>query len=99
MEDNYDVVVIGGGLAGLVSAGILASNGYSVSLIEKGSYPRNKVCGEFMCLESEPAIRQMGVSLFDLSPIKIDHFTLSTVHGKTAKLNLPQPGIGIVGTN
>lgn len=95
MEDNYDVVVIGGGLAGLVSAGILASNGYSVSLIEKGSYPRNKVCGEFMCLESEPAIRQMGVSLFDLSPIKIDHFTLSTVHGKTAKLNLPQPGIGI----
>ena len=95
MKETNDVVVIGGGLAGLVSAGILATKGYSVSLLEKGSYPRNKVCGEFMSIESEPAIQQMGVSLSDLSPIKIDRFTLSNYKGKTAKLNLPQPGIGI----
>lgn len=95
MEQTKDVIVIGGGLAGLVSAGILATNGYTVALFEKGSYPRNKVCGEFMSIESEPAILQMGVSLSDLSPIKIDSFTLSNVNGKTAKLNLPQPGIGI----
>jgi len=34
-KDEYDVVVIGSGLAGLTSANMLASNGYSVLLLEQ----------------------------------------------------------------
>ncbi len=35
MKDKYDVVIIGSGLGGLVSANILARHGYSVCVLEK----------------------------------------------------------------
>ena len=35
VKDEYDVVVIGSGLAGLTSANMLARNGYSVLLLEQ----------------------------------------------------------------
>ena len=35
MSDKYDVVIIGSGLGGLVSAIILAREGYSVCVLEK----------------------------------------------------------------
>ena len=37
MKDKYDVVIIGSGLAGLVSAIILAKEGYSVCVLEKNN--------------------------------------------------------------
>ncbi len=79
----------------MVSAGLLAKMGFSVNLLEKGTYPRHKVCGEFVSFESEFALDKMGVVLRDLSPIKIEQFTLSTTTGSKARLNLPQPGIGL----
>ena len=52
MEDKiYDVVVIGGGLAGLSTALILAKENYSVLLLEKETYPYHKVCGEYISME------------------------------------------------
>jgi flavin-dependent dehydrogenase len=48
----YDLIVIGGGPAGS-SAAITASRaGAQVLLLERSSFPRNKVCGEFVSPES-----------------------------------------------
>jgi menaquinone-9 beta-reductase len=48
----YDLVVIGGGPAG-TSAAITASRGGArVLLLERGKFPRHKVCGEFVSAES-----------------------------------------------
>ena len=35
MKEEYDVVIIGSGLGGLVSANFLAKEGYSVCVLEK----------------------------------------------------------------
>jgi len=35
MKDKYDIVIIGSGLGGLVSANILARHGYRVCVLEK----------------------------------------------------------------
>jgi len=48
----YDVVVIGGGPAGSAAAITAARGGARVLLLEKGEYPRHKVCGEFVSSES-----------------------------------------------
>lgn len=48
----YDLAVIGGGPAGTAAAITTASYGARVLLLEKGSFPRNKVCGEFVSAES-----------------------------------------------
>jgi all-trans-retinol 13,14-reductase len=37
MKEQYDIVVVGSGLGGLVSAIILAKEGYSVCVLEKNN--------------------------------------------------------------
>ncbi len=48
----YDLVVIGGGPAGTSTAITAAAGGAQVLLLERGRFPRNKVCGEFVSAES-----------------------------------------------
>lgn len=49
---RYDLVVIGGGPAGSSAAVTAARNGTRVLLLERGRFPRQKVCGEFVSAES-----------------------------------------------
>lgn len=42
---DYDVVVVGGGPAGSTAACLLGEAGHRVALLEKRTYPRDKVCG------------------------------------------------------
>jgi flavin-dependent dehydrogenase len=48
----YDVAIIGGGIAGLSLSIDMKKRGYKVIVIEKGTYPRHKVCGEYISMES-----------------------------------------------
>ncbi|MBV8051675.1 MAG: NAD(P)/FAD-dependent oxidoreductase, partial [Acidobacteriaceae bacterium] len=48
----YDLIVIGGGPAGTSAAITAARNGARVLLLERGRFPRHKVCGEFVSPES-----------------------------------------------
>jgi menaquinone-9 beta-reductase len=48
----FDLIVIGGGPAGTSAAITCARNGASVLLLERGRFPRHKVCGEFVSAES-----------------------------------------------
>lgn len=48
----YDLIVIGGGPAGTSAAITSARGGARVLLLERGRFPRHKVCGEFVSAES-----------------------------------------------
>jgi menaquinone-9 beta-reductase len=48
----YDLIVVGGGPAGTSAAITCARNGARVLLLERGRFPRHKVCGEFVSAES-----------------------------------------------
>jgi menaquinone-9 beta-reductase len=47
-NDVRDVIVVGGGPAGSVMAWSLARRGVRVAIIERASFPRDKVCGDFV---------------------------------------------------
>jgi geranylgeranyl reductase family protein len=47
-RDVFDVVVIGGGPAGSVMAWSLARRGVRVAVVERATFPREKVCGDFV---------------------------------------------------
>jgi menaquinone-9 beta-reductase len=52
MNKAFDVAIIGGGPAGTAAAITAADLGFSVLLLEAGSFPRHKVCGEFVSAEA-----------------------------------------------
>ncbi|MGB6268841.1 MAG: FAD-dependent oxidoreductase [Olleya sp.] len=92
---NFDIIIIGGGLAGLSSAIHLSKNKLSVLVLEKNSYPKHKVCGEYISNEVLPYLEFLGVDVFKLGAKKINRFELSTPKNKTIKSELPLGGFGI----
>ena len=52
VSQNSDLIVIGGGPAGTSAAITAAREGCRVLLLERGRFPRHKVCGEFVSAES-----------------------------------------------
>jgi len=90
-----DVIIIGGGLAGLVSAIHLSKNDIDVLVIEKNTYPKHKVCGEYISNEVLPYLQSLDVDPLQLGAKRIDRFMLSTVKSKLIETELPLGGFGI----
>lgn len=97
MKENliYDVVVVGGGLAGLTSAIHLSKSGKSVYLLEKYPYPRHKVCGEYISNEVLPYLKSLGFDPFEWGAKQISRVELSTVKSNIIKGKLPLGGFGM----
>lgn len=62
---SFNVIIVGGGLAGLASATHLSKKGLSVLLIEKHEYPKHKVCGEYISNEVLPYLNALDFNPFD----------------------------------
>ena len=92
---NKEVLIIGGGLAGLTAAIHLSKIGLQVTVIEKNSYPKHKVCGEYISNEVLPYLNWLDLKISDLKPTNITKLEFSTASGKTIKSNLPLGGFGI----
>lgn len=57
---DYDVVVVGAGPAGSAAAIGMALSGWRVLLVDKATFPRDKVCGDFLSPRSLTALGQLG---------------------------------------
>ena len=56
---SYDLAIIGGGPAGTSAAISAARQGARVLLLERGRFPRHKVCGEFVSAESLTLLKDL----------------------------------------
>jgi menaquinone-9 beta-reductase len=92
---SADIIIIGGGLAGLVSAIHLSKAGLQVILIEKNDYPKHKVCGEYISNEVLPYLQWLDADPMVTGAKKISRFSLSTTRGKTIETKLPLGGFGV----
>jgi len=92
---NFDLVIVGGGLAGLCSALHLSKKGLKVLLIEKHAYPKHKVCGEYISNEVIPYLTSLGFDPFEFGAKKITDFVLSTPGSRSLSTKLPLGGFSI----
>lgn len=58
---NADVVVVGGGPAGAVTALLLAQRGLQVVLLEKSAFPRAKPCGDCLSPAANRILKRIGL--------------------------------------
>lgn len=56
-----DVVVVGAGPAGSSCAYRLARAGYAVTILERSTFPRTKVCGEYISAAAREQLNELGI--------------------------------------
>src|SRR5271170_3602582 len=92
---KFDAVIIGGGPGGAVAALVLAKAGWSVAVVEKSRFPRQKVCGEFLSATNHSLLQQLGVAgkFSELAGPKVT--SVSLFAGETILTSpMPQPQTG-----
>src|SRR5947207_129221 len=86
MSRIFDLAVIGGGPAGTSAAITAAQFGFDVVLLEAGTFPRHKVCGEFVSGEALSILdRLLGVSPLLTDSPRICHARVF-IDGRMAEL-------------
>ena len=91
----YEIIIVGGGLAGLVSSIQLAKAGRKILLIEKKNYPFHKVCGEYISNETRPFLESLGVNFEVLGVKEITKFQFTSPSGSVLETDLDLGGFGI----
>jgi len=94
-KSTFDLIIVGGGLAGLTTALDLSRLEISILVIEKHEYPHHRVCGEYISNEVLPYLKELGIDPFDRGAKTIRKFEMSTKDGKLIKAKLPLGGFGI----
>jgi flavin-dependent dehydrogenase len=91
----YQVIITGGGLAGLVSGIKLARTGINVLIIERKNYPIHKVCGEYISNEVRSFLENLGLDLTNLGVSEIRNFRFTSPRGNVLDAPLAMGGFGL----
>ena len=75
-KPDFDVIIIGGGPAGSIAGIYLSRNGFRTAIIERKTFPRETLCGEFLSLEVIEQIRYLDLEkkFLALEPNRIKSF-------------------------
>jgi len=57
---RWDVIIVGAGPAGSATALLLAKKGYQVLLLDKATFPREKLCGEYLSPGAVEVLDRLG---------------------------------------
>ena len=101
--NRYDaeVIVVGGGPAGSVSAALLAERGFRVLLLDKARFPRHKACSEYVNPAGARLLGELGLER-DLERLGAHRMEAMLIHAPgghrfLADFNAAAPGRRAVG--
>jgi geranylgeranyl reductase family protein len=98
--DDADVIVVGAGPAGSTTAFYLAQAGLDVLMLEKSTFPREKVCGDGLTPRGVRALVAMGISVSEQDGWVRNKGLRVIGAGKRLELPWPElssyPGYGLV---
>jgi menaquinone-9 beta-reductase len=85
-----DVLIVGAGPGGSAAAYHLARHGIDVTLVEKASFPREKVCGDGLTPRGVAQLERMGV---DLEDPRFERNVGLRIYSRKTTLELPWPSL------
>ena len=94
MQLDYDILILGGGLAGLTAAIDLGPD-FQVGFIDPDTYPRHKMCGEYLSQEVTPYLQSLGIDISATAAVQINQFGCTTQSNKHITSVLQQGGYGL----
>ncbi len=82
-RENADVVIVGAGPAGAVSALLLARRGFDVLLVDRDAFPRTKPCGECLSPPASLLLRDLGLldAVEAMAPARLDGWRIVAPSG------------------
>jgi menaquinone-9 beta-reductase len=82
-DEQREVVVVGGGPAGVATALLLRRRGHDVLLVDKARFPRDKVCGESVSPEAWRLLGELGLAaaVRELAPWPVRGMRLTAPDG------------------
>ena len=93
MRYDYDVIVVGAGPAGSSTALYSAQKGLKVLLVDRGRFPREKICGDGLSRDCFPHLRELGVLSEVERSVHADIKTAVLVapNGRSVRVEIPAP--------
>lgn len=93
--EHFDCIVVGGGPGGAASASYLAMEGKKVLLIEKGKWPRDKICGDAVGGKSLGHVKALGVKakLEQTPHFRVTGIVFSSPNGSDVTVPLPEEDV------
>src|SRR5947207_15963390 len=87
----FDVAIVGGGPAGASCAAFCAAAGLRTVVLERETFPREKVCGDCLNPSCWPVLERLGVAAAVRSAPhgRLDHVVFIAIDGTSVKVPLP----------
>lgn len=92
---RVDVAIIGAGPAGSTLAALLARRGASTLLVDRDTFPRDKVCGEFLSYDALPLLDPETLRAIDEAGAPAIHRGRLVGRKRTLDFSLPAAARGV----
>ena len=88
-----DVLVVGAGPAGSAAATTLARSGLAVTVVDKATFPRDKICGDGLTTAALRELDGLGLDPADVASwVDIDDVVVRSPSGRQVTFPLPRDG-------
>ena len=93
MDKHYDIIIVGGGPAGTSAALYAHKMGLKTIILDKNTFPRDKICGDALSGKSVKYMRELGVldQVANLNGSTIRRITFGSPSHKQFDIHLNNP--------
>lgn len=102
MRSDYDVIIVGAGIAGSSAAIALAPHGYRILLLDQAAFPRHKCCGEGVMPQGVAILEEFGLlpAIMARGGARFRGIRFGNLRGVWAEAEFPSgqdsPSLGVV---